>query len=101
MVVMVTLAGGSVVLVHEYSELLEIQFVVPVIIPLLNQPAYAQLPARNMLVCGLELKTKVGEDYAKLYHHGEGPSSGPSSNFTFKTLLRHYAKLTLTSWKCK
>ena len=48
MVVMVTLAGGSVVLVHEYSELLEIQFVVPVIIPLLNQPAYAQLPARNI-----------------------------------------------------
>ena len=48
MVVMVTLAGGSVVLVHEYSELLEIQFVVTVIIPLLNQPAYAQLPARNI-----------------------------------------------------
>ena len=57
MVVMVTLAGGSVVLVHEYSELLEIQFVVPVIIPLLNQPAYAQLPARNMMYSTVQYST--------------------------------------------
>ena len=41
----------------------------------------------------LELETKVAEDYTKFYNQPLlGPSPGP---FTFKTLLRHYAKRTL------
>ena len=44
---------------------------------------------------GLELETKVAEDYTKFYNQPlPGPSPGP---FIFKTLLRHYAKRTLTS----
>ena len=36
---------------------------------------------------------KVPEDYAKFYNHREGPYwKVPTSAFTFKTLLRHYAK---------
>ena len=43
--------------------------------------------------CPLELQTKV---QPKALIHGEGPYfswlKAPSSAFTFKTLLRHYAK---------
>ena len=40
----------------------------------------------------LELETKVADDYAKFYNHGEGPYwlKAPTRAFTFKTLLRHY-----------
>ena len=51
----------------------------------------------------IELQTNLREDYAKFYNHGaeKAPTRAfsrlkvplvPSSTFTFKTLLRHYAK---------
>ena len=52
---------------------------------------------------GLELVPQI-DSSVKLYNHGEGPYStrafswlkAPTSAFTFKTLLRHYAKRALT-----
>ena len=49
----------------------------------------------------LELETKV---HTMVSNHREGPDrafsrlKAPTSAFTFKTLLRHYARRALTPW---
>ena len=60
-------------------------------------------PCLSCDVMRLELQKKVPEDYVKFYNHKEGPYyrafswlKASTSPFTFKTLLRHYAKQAVT-----
>ena len=53
-----------------------------------SNPRYYSDPGPGQ--CPVELQTKVPEDYGKYYNHSL------VVHFTFKTLLRHYAKRTLT-----
>ena len=50
--------------------------------------------------CRLVLQKVASEGYPKVCNHGEGPSfswlKAATTAFTFKTLLRHYAKRALT-----
>ena len=63
--------------------------------------ATGRLSARRTpaYTCGLELLTKLYNQSAELYNNGEGPYyrafswlKAGTTAFTFKTLLRHYAK---------
>ena len=52
----------------------------------------------QLVKCGSGLVPQI-DPLVKLYNHGEGPYywlKAPTSAFTFKTLLRHYAKQALT-----
>ena len=55
------------------------------------------LPAAQVRwVLHVELQTKVAEDYAKFYNHGEGPYYGLLlvGAFTFKRLIRGHSHIT-------
>ena len=47
----------------------------------------------------VELETKVKRGFAKISQSRRRPPLAATSAFTFKTLLRHYAKQTLTPQK--